>query len=42
MNLVKRIPQKDILKLNNLSISYAKQNFIDQFLGRIKDSNPNS
>ena len=31
---------ENILKLNNLSISYAKQNFIDQFLGRIKDSNP--
>jgi len=31
---------KEVLKLNNLSISYAKQNFVDQFLGRIKDSNP--
>ena len=31
---------KNILKLNNLSISYAKQNFIDQLLGRIKDLNP--
>lgn len=31
---------ENILKLNNLSISYAKQNFIDQLLGRIKDLNP--